>query len=168
MSTRHSENLWENLHGALKQVQTRPLFVMRLEVRPILDVGEAPVGHRRVGVVCGGVFEGDRLSGQVVDGGNDWQQVRADGAVDLDARLLLKTDDGALMTMMYRGVRHGPREVIARIDKGEILDPTTYYFRTAPRFETAVPKYEWLNRIIAVGTGHRSAAGVVYSVFEVL
>jgi hypothetical protein len=168
MSTRRSENLRETLHDALKTVRTRPLFVMRLDVRPILDVGAAPAGRRRIGVVFGGVFEGERLSGQVLDGGNDWQQVRPDGAVTLDVRLILRTDDDALITMVYHGIRHGPAEIMARIDKGEILDPATHYFRTAPRFETAAPNYDWLNRIIAVGSGHRSAAGVTYSLFEVL
>jgi hypothetical protein len=168
MSTRQNENLWENLHDALKYIQTRPLFVMRLDVRPILDVGNAPAGHRRVGVVFGGVFEGDRLSGQVIDGGADWQTVRPDNAVALDVRLILKTDDGAPIAMVYQGIRHGSPEVVARIERGEILDPATHYFRTAPRFETAASEYAWLNRIIAVGTGHRSSVGVVYSVFEVL
>ncbi len=70
--------------------------------------------------------------------------------------------------MAYRGLRHGPPEIIERIEKGEVVGPTTHYFRTAPLFETAAPKYDWINRIIAVGIGHRGADGVVYSVFEVL
>lgn len=168
MVMRRNENLAESLHDSLKTVHTRPLFIMRLDVRPILDVGDAPRGHRRIGVVFGGVFEGDRLSGLVLDGGNDWQHVRHDGAVTLDVRLILRTDDDALITMVYHAIRHGPPDIVARIEKGEIVDPTTHYFRTAPRFETAAHKYDWLNRILAVGTGQRSAQGVVYSVFELL
>jgi hypothetical protein len=168
MSTRQSEYLWENLHSELKHVNTRSLFVMRLEVRPILDVGTAPMAHRRIGVVYGGTFEGVRLSGKVLDGGNDWQQVRADGAVALDVRLILKTDDDALISMVYRGIRHGPAEIIAKIEKGQIMEPSSHYFRTSPIFETAAVQYDWLNRVVAVGSGHRSALGVIYSVFEVL
>jgi hypothetical protein len=158
----------DELPDALKSVQTRPLFVMRLNVRKLQVVGPAPGVHRRVGVVFGGAFEGERLSGEVLEGGSDWQAVRGDGATSLDVRLILKTGDDALIGMTYRGIRHGPPAVIERIEKGEVVDPTTYYFRIAPVFETAAPRYDWINRIIAVGTGHRRADGPVYSVFEVL
>ena len=70
--------------------------------------------------------------------------------------------------MTYQGVRHGPPEVIARIEKGEVVDRTSYYFRITPVFETAAPKYDWINRVVAVGIGHRRADGPIYSVFEVL
>jgi hypothetical protein len=119
-------------------------------------------------VVFGGLFEGERLSGEVLDGGSDWQAVRSDGAATLDVRLILKTSDDALISMAYRGIRHGPANIIERIEKGEVVDPTTHYFRTAPFFETAALKYDWINRIIAVGIGHRRVDGPVYSVFEVL
>ena len=111
--------------------------------------GNGPV--RRVGVVFGGVFEGERLSGEVSDGGSDWQTVRGDGAVALDVRLVLKTEDEALIGMTYRGIRHGSPDILARIDRGEEVDPATYYFRIAGFFETAAPKYDWLNSVLAVG-----------------
>jgi hypothetical protein len=120
------------------------------------------------GVVSGGTFEGERLSGEVLNGGNDWQDVRADGATTLDVRLVPKTNDGALIAMSYRGVRHGPADVLARIDRGEAADPQSYYFRIGPMFETASERYAWLNRVLAIGVGHRLQDGVVYSVFEVL
>ncbi len=160
--------LYENLHDLLKSVRTRPLFVMGLDVRKLQTVGAAPGAYRRVGVVFGGSFEGERLCGEVTDGGSDWQTVRSDGATTLDVRLILKTSDDALIGMMYRGIRHGPPAIIDRIERGEVVDPATYYFRIAPLFETAAPKYDWINRIIAVGIGHRRADGPVYSVFEVL
>jgi hypothetical protein len=156
------------LPDALKSVRTRPLFVMRLAVRPLQIVGAAPSAYRRVGVVFGGSFSGERLSGEVLEGGSDWQTLRGDGATTLNVRLVLKTKDDALIGMTYRGLRHGPPEVMARIDKGEAVDPASYYFRMAPMFETAAPTYDWINRIIAVGIGHRLADGPVYSVFEVL
>ena len=163
-----SPNANETLPDALKSVRTRPLFVMRLDVRPLQVVGATPGGFRRIGVVPGGSFAGERLSGTVLEGGSDWQSVRGDGAITLDVRLVLKTTDDALITMTYRGLRHGPPDVLARLDKGEAVDPATYYFRTNPLFETAAPKYDWLNRIVAVGLGHRLPGGPVYSVFEVL
>src|SRR5579871_3732042 len=91
----------------LKSVRTRPLFVMRLEVGALQLLGNMQGGARRVIPVPGGRFQGDRLSGRVLEGGSDWQQVRAD-AITLDVRLTLKTDDGAFIGMTYRGIRHGP------------------------------------------------------------
>ena len=161
-------SLTDNLPDALKTVSTRPLFVMRLDVRTMLIVGATPCGFRRIGVVPGGSFAGERLSGEVLDGGSDWQVVRDDGATTLNVRLVLKTEDDALICMTYQGVRHGPPDVVDKIEKGEEVDPTTYYFRINPLFETAAPKYDWLNRIVAGGIGHRQAGGPTYSVFEVL
>ena len=141
---------------------------MRLSVRPLQIIGLAAGPVRRVGVVFGGVFEGERLSGEVLDGGSDWQTVRSDSALTLDIRLVLKTDDEALIGMTYKGIRHGPPDILARIDHGEAVDPASYYFRIAPFFETAAPKYDWLNRILAIGIGFRREDGPIYSLFEVL
>jgi hypothetical protein len=157
-----------DLPDVLKSVRTMPMFVMRLDVRPLLIVGATPGGYRRVGVVPGGSFEGERLSGAVLDGASDWQTVRSDGSTTLNVRLVLKTKDDALISMTYQGVRHGPPDVIARIEKGEVVDPTSYYFRINPLFETVAAEYDWINRVIAVGIGHRFADGPVYSVFEIL
>ena len=162
-----SDHLSDDLPEVLKTVRTRPLFVMRLNVRGLQMVGMTPGGVRRVGVVFGGSFAGERLSGEVLDGGNDWQSVRQDGATTLDVRLVLKTTDGALIGMTYRGLRHGPPDVMRRMENGEVVEPASYYFRIAPFFETAAAQYDWLNRVVAVGIGHRMADGPVYSVFEV-
>jgi Protein of unknown function (DUF3237) len=161
-------SLRDELPESLAEVRSRPLFVMRLSVRPMQVVGPAPGSVRRIGVISGGVFEGERISGEVLDGGSDWQTVRSDGAVTLDVRLVLKTGDQAMIAMAYRGIRHGAPEVLARIDGGEAIDPASYYFRIAASFETAAPKYDWLNRLLAVGVGHRRADGPVYSLFEIL
>ena len=152
----------------MKNVRTKPMFAMRLDVRPLLIVGATPGAYRRVGVVTGGSFEGERLSGAVLDGASDWQTVRNDGSTTLNVRLVLKTEDGALIGMTYQGLRHGPADIIARIEKGEVVNPAIYYFRINPLFETEAAKYDWINRVIAVGIGHRFADGPVYSVFEVL
>ena len=158
----------ETAAGILAEVRTKPLFVMKLDARPPLVIGETPVTRRQVRVIFGGRFEGERLSGNVLDGGSDWQAIRADGCTVLDVRLTLETDDGALICMTYRGLRHGPAEVMARIEKGQVVDPASYYFRINPMFETASATYAWLNRILGVGIGHRFEDGLVYNVFELL
>jgi uncharacterized protein DUF3237 len=163
-----STSLNDNLPEVLKTLRTQPLFVMRLDVRKLQIVGATPGAYRRIGVVPGGSFEGERLSGEVLDGGNDWQTVRTDGATTLNARLVLETKDEALISMNYRGIRYGPPDVVARIEKGEVVDPTSYYFRINPLFETAAANYDWINRVVAVGIGHRRADGPIYSIFEVL
>lgn len=160
--------LKDQLPDVLSHIRTRPLLVMRLDVRSQQVVGATPGLYRRVGVISGGVFEGERLAGVVLDGGSDWQTLRSDGATTLDVRLVLRTSDDALISMTYRGIRHGPEDIVERIEKGLEVDPGSYYFRTTPLFETAAPKYDWLNRILAIGVGHRTAEGPVYSVFELL
>ena len=160
-------SLTQNLPDALKSLRTRPLFILREQVPPLLVVGQTPNALRRIGVIQGGSFEGERLSGEVVSG-NDWQSVRIDSCIKLDVRLILKTTDGALIVMTYQCLRAGPPEIIEKLDKGESVDPTTYYFRMNPMFETASKKYDWMNRIITVGAGHRLADGPLYSIFEIL
>lgn len=150
-------------------IQTRPLFTLTAEVPRIVDMGMTPSGQRRIAHVSGGTFKGERLSGTIhAAPGGDWILVRPDGATVLDVRVTLETDDAQLIYMTYRGIRHGPADVMARLAKGEAVDSASYYFRTTPVFETAAPKYDWLNRIIAVATGRREKSGPVYEVYEVL
>lgn len=99
-----------------------------------------------------------------LDGESDWQTVRSDGSTTPDVRLVLKTRDDALIGVTYRGLRHGPSDLIAHLENGESVDPTDYYFRIAPLFETAATQYEWINNVVAIGIGRRQAEGPVYSV----
>jgi len=150
-------------------IQTRHLFTLVAAVPHIADLGATPQGTRRIATVAGGTFKGERLSGTILPApGGDWIVVRPDGATILDVRLTLETDDRQFIYMTYRGVRHGPSEVMARLAKGEAVDPASYYFRTTPVFETASARYDWLNRIVSVATGRREASGPVYEVYEVL
>ena len=150
-------------------IQTRPIFKIALTVPSIVDLGQTPVSGRRIAHVSGGTFEGDRLRGTVKSTtGGDWLLMRPDGVLTLDVRLILETDDQQLIYMSYRGLRHGPQAVMDRLNKGEPVDPTEYYFRSTPVFETASAKYDWLNRIICVATGSRTSTGPSYEVFELL
>jgi len=150
-------------------MNTRLLMTMQVKVARVLDVGAVPIGTRKVAPLDGGTFEGLRLRGTVLPGSSaDWLLLRTDGVLELDFRATLQTDDGALISMKSFGLRHGPPEIIAALGRGEAVDPSTYYFRTTPRFETAHPKYSFLNRLIAVATGDRRAEGPVYTIHEVL
>jgi Protein of unknown function (DUF3237) len=150
-------------------VNTRLLMTMHVKVGTVLNVGAAPHGARRTALLGGGTFEGPRLRGTIVPGSSaDWQLLRSDGVLEMDLRFTLRTDDGALISMRSFGLRHGPPEVIAAIGRGEAVDPSTYYFRTMPRFETAHPAYSFLNRLIAVASGDRRPEGPIYTIHEVL
>ena len=157
----------QELPKVLKSVKTSPLFVLREAVPPLIVIGQTPNAFRRIGVIQGGSFEGERLSGEVLTG-NDWQSVRTDSCIKLDVRLVLKTTDGELIVMTYTCLRAGLPSVIEKLDMGEEVDPGSYYFRMNPIFETSSKKHDWMNRIIAVGTSIRRADGPVYSIFEVL
>ena len=153
----------------MNELKSRLLFEISITVNPPHDLGATPLGTRRIVPVTGGSFKGKRVSGTVMpNAAADWILVRADGSVLLDVRLTLKTDDDALIYMSYRGIRHSSPEVAKRLARGESVDPTDYYFRTAPVFETGSGKYEWMNNIICVAVGERLAGEVKYAVFEIL
>ena len=80
---------------------------------------------------------------------------------------ITRASGGGLVYVHYTGIRTGPQEVLARIGRGEAVDPATYYFRSAVRFETGDADLAWLNRVLAVGVGQRLASGPVYDVYVV-
>ena len=148
-------------------LELEPLLSVEVMLAAPLELGETPLGRRRIIGITGGTFRGARLSGRVLAGGADWQVIRADGVADLDARYTLETDDGELIYVRNHGYRHGPPDIVARLADGEPVDPARYYMRTTPRFETSAERYSWLNGIICVATGARRAAAVELEVFEV-
>ena len=74
------------------------------------------------------------------------------------------TADGHLRS---RGVRHGSPEVLARLGRGEKVDPSEYTFRTATQIETAAPERDWLNKGVFISVGGRQPAGVIYDTYLV-
>ena len=145
----------------------RHLFRAEIALASPQELGDTPQGRRRIIGITGGRFAGERLSGRVLPGGADWQVIRADGVADLDARYTLETSDRALIYVRNRGYRHGPAEILRRLSSGEPVDPSLYYMRTTPRFETGDARYAWLNRIVCVATGARRPAAVELEVFEI-
>ncbi len=153
----------------MNELQSKLLFTIQISLHPIQDMGMTPHGHRRICPVSGGSFEGPRLRGVILPhAGGDWLLTRADGSFQQDVRMTLQTDDGALILMTYRGVRYASVEVSAKIARGEPVDRSEYYLRTAPFFETGSEHYAWLNHIASVGVGERVPNGAKYEVFQVL
>ncbi len=138
-----------------------------VEIAAPLVVGDTPIGLRRIIPITGGRVEGPRFSGEVLPGGADWQIVRADGGTVLEARYTVRTPDGALVYVRNIGLRCGPPEILARLGRGEPVDPASYYFRTTPRFETGAPAHAWLNDVIAVGSAVRRADAVILDFYVV-
>lgn len=161
--------------GMHRQLGTNPLeprsellYEISMPLETAQDIGAAPGGHRRILYVKGGEFSGPRLKGQVLPGGGDWTLGRTDGSSRLDVRITLRTDDDALIYACYHGILYAAPDVLRRLRAGEVVDPADYYFRVVPFFETAVDKYAWLNRVIAVGVGQRTPTGVTYKVYTLL
>jgi glucuronate isomerase len=133
-------------------LNTRPLILLQLATAAIQDVGSTPRGRLFIFPILGGSFEGDRLRGKVLAGGADWATATADGVFELDLRATLEADDGALIYLTFTGVRDDGRQ----------------YLRTLPRFETAAPQYDFLNRLLAVGIGEIRPDGPVHIIEELL
>ncbi len=148
-------------------IELSPLMHVDVTLEPIRDLGETPLGRRRIIGITGGSFSGPRLQGRILPGGADWQVIRSDGVACLDARYTLETVDGALIYVNNQGYRHGPKDVIERLARSGEVDPALYYMRTTPWFETAARAYAWLNRSVCVATGARRAAMVELDFFEV-
>ena len=148
-------------------VELAPLMRAEVTLEPVRDLGDTPLGRRRIIGITGGRFTGTRLSGIVLPGGADWQLIRADGSAYLDARYTLQTDDGALIYVCNQGFRHGPKEAMERLARGEDVDPALIYTRTTPRFETSASKYAWLNRTLFIASGVRRREAIELELYEV-
>jgi hypothetical protein len=149
-------------------MKIQPLFKFVANVAEPQVTPDGPYGIRRFIPVTGGTFKGDRLSGRLLPGGADCQLIRPDKVAELDVRVTFETDDGVIFLMHGLGMRHGSEEIVARIARGEPVDPSEYYFRESMIFEAPKGKYEWLNKLIAIGTGERRADTVHIDVFELL
>jgi hypothetical protein len=149
----------------MRPVELRDLMLITIQVRPIVDLD----GGRRYVAFDGGTFEGrDGLTGTLLEGGVDWQRVRPDGVLEIDAHYTLQTAEKEGIEVVSQGVRKASESVTARLSKGDVVSPDEYYFRTLVRLSTAAPRLGWLNDLIAVSTGERERNTVRIHVHEVL
>lgn len=145
----------------------KPVATFAVTVASPVVVDRKSGGTHRVVPITGGTVTGPRLQGRILSSGADYQIVRHDGFTSLDANYRIETADGASIAVHNSGIRHGPPDVMARLVRGEAVDPAVIYFRTMPRFETDHPDYQWLMRSLFVGTGRRFPERVEIDVFEV-
>ena len=150
-------------------LNSRYLCTMRIRVSDSYIMNDVPMGERRrIDIFNGGEVEGPLLRGTILPGGSDTLLTRNDSSLTPSVRLVIKTDDESLILVRYKGIRHGPPEVMERIANGMNVEPSEYYLRNAPFFETSSGEYDWLNRIVSVGIGRRETDSAVYDVHEIL
>lgn len=156
----------------MSQAQTAPAldFFCELKVKldPALIVGETPHGTRRIIPIIGGTVEGPTIKGEILNGGADWQILRADGVTELEAHYQFRTDDGTLIYVKNTGIRAATPEIAARLAKGEKVDANEYYFRAMPKFDAPKGKYDWVNNSLFVCTGERLPDYVLIRVWKVM
>jgi hypothetical protein len=141
---------------------------LAVDVGEIVTMEPGPLGERRIVAILGGKFEGPLMRGTVLPGGNDWQIVRDDGVLDVDARYALREERGGAIRVVSQGYRHGPPDVLAALGRGEEVDPSKYFFRSVLRFETGAPELAFLNKTIAIAKAQRKARQVLLTAYKVL
>ncbi|MGY1809468.1 DUF3237 domain-containing protein [Blastococcus sp. SYSU D00669] len=139
---------------------------LEVEVAAPLEVGPTPAGLRRVVPITGGTVSG-LFDGRVLPGGADFQLIRTETETEVEARYVLESDAGELVTVHNVGLRTGSAEDIARLRRDEPVDPARIYFRSTPRFETAAPRLVRLTTRVFVGVGTRQPRSVTFDFFEV-
>jgi hypothetical protein len=149
-------------------LQTKYVFTITALIGPVFTAGEIGHGVRRVIPVIGGEVRGEGINGKVLPSGADFQIIRPNELIELEAKYAVELDDGAVVYVENRGIRFGPPELMQRLKRGEPVDPKLIYFRTIPRFETGHPKYSWLMENLFVGSAARHAERVIIDVHQVL
>jgi hypothetical protein len=156
------------MSAALPDPSLKRVYRLEATLGDPLDLGDVVQGHRRIVPLTGGTFTGPELIGTLLPGVSaDWQIVLPDGTALGDIRYTLRTDDGALLYVQSRGVRHGSPEVLARIGRGDDVDASEYTFRTSTQIETAAADLDWLNKGVFIGVGGRQAERVIYETYLV-
>lgn len=129
------------------------------------EIGPTPQGVRRIIPITGGRVEGPRLRGRVEPVGADYQLLVSETVTELEAKYAITTDEGEHVYVTNFGIRAGSAEDIARLVRGEPVDPERIYFRCSPRMISSGPAWSWLAGRILVGTGRRHPDRVELDVF---
>jgi len=149
-------------------LSTKFVFTITANIGSVVSAGDIGHGVRRIVPIIGGDVRGDDISGKVCAFGADFQIIRPNELIELEAKYAFETDDGAVIYVENRGIRFGPVELLQRLKRGEVVDPALIYFRTVPKFETGSEKYRWLMEYLFIGSAARHADRVVIDVHQVL
>lgn len=149
-------------------LETKYVFTITARIGDVTSAGEIGTGVRRIIPILGGEVKGEGISGKVLPFGADFQIIRPNELIELEAKYAFETDDGAVVYVENIGIRFGPVELVQKLKRGEPVDPKLIYFRTRPRFETGHPNYQWLMQHLFVGSAARHADRVVIDVHQVL
>jgi uncharacterized protein DUF3237 len=156
------------MNDRLPSPSLKPVYRLEATLGEPLDLGELAQGRRRIVPLTSGTFAGPELNGTLLPGSSaDWQIVLRDGTAIGDLRYTLQTDDGDLLYVQSRGIRHGSADVLERLARGEDVDASEYTFRTSTQIETATPELDWLNKGVFISVGGRHSSGVIYETYLV-
>jgi hypothetical protein len=150
------------------QLETRYVFTLTVRIAEVTSAGDTGTGVRRIIPIIGGEVRGEKVNGKVLPLGADFQIIRPNELIELEAKYAFETDDGAVVYVENKGLRFGPVELLQKLKRGEPVDPKLIYFRTVPKFETGAPNYRWLMENLFIGSAARHADRVVIDVHQVL
>ena len=149
------------------EIKTEYAFTITAKIADVTSAGDIGSGVRRIIPIIGGEVRGEKVNGKVLGFGADFQIIRPNELIELEARYAFETDDGAVVYVENRGIRFGPVELLEKLKRGEPVDPNLIYFRTVPRFETGAENYRWLMQHIFIASAVRHADRVVIDVHQV-
>lgn len=152
----------------VQPIETRYVFTLTVRIADVTTAGDIGHGVRRIIPIVGGEVRGEKVNGKVLPFGADFQIIRPNELIELEAKYAFETDDGAVVYVENRGIRFGPVELLQKLKRGEPVDPKLIYFRTVPKFETGAENYRWLMEHIFVGSAARHADRVVIDVHQVM
>jgi hypothetical protein len=150
------------------QLETRYVFTLTVRIAEVTSAGDIGTGVRRIIPIIGGEVRGEKVNGKVLPFGADFQIIRRNELIELEAKYAFETDDGAVVYVENKGLRFGPVDLLQKLKRGEPVDPKLIYFRTVPKFETGAPNYRWLMENLFIGSAARHADRVVIDVHQVL
>jgi len=149
-------------------LETRYVFTITADIGSVVSAGDIGHGVRRIIPIIGGEVRGENITGKVCAFGADFQIIRPNELIELEAKYALETDDGAVIYVENKGLRFGPLDLLQKLKRGEPVDPELIYFRTVPKFETGAARYRWLMEHLFIGSAARHADRVVIDVHQVM
>ena len=125
------------------------IFSYTATLQPPERIGPVPEGIKANFYVSGGKVEGPKINGKILPVGGDWLTFRSDGVGILDVRATMETHDGALIYTAYSGVMDLGKDGYQKVLQRDV--PAIIPIQSAPRYYTAHPEYQWINRMQCVG-----------------